>query len=371
MTLSNAHAIQPTFTAPVLPSTLTFLLQVNDGHGASNNANVTINVIDHAPIANAGPDQSGKNPGVVVTLDGSASSDPDPGQTLTYTWAQSTGLPVTLSNVHAVKPTFTAPIGPSTIVILLTVDDGHGSTNTDSVNIGVTGTPGLDFRGVLTGADPVSTKNTTWTLTVTNVGTVSSIITQANIHPTVTVNGTAVPAAQVTVTSKSKTFVAGDTADYTVTWSATSVLATGANLHVGVCVDLLGDYFPVNNCSAVDQTNGPTAVQLSTPLTDVLHTQTSNVFTAAVKNVGSTALTVKATDITMKVSVNGGAQVTVPAASSAGNLNLAGGAQNTTAITFTWPHVVAATNSSVAFQTCVSVTGQPGPHCTTSTVVVK
>ncbi len=66
---------------------------------------MTINVIDHAPFASAGPDQANKTPGVLITLNGSGSFDNDPGQTLTYTWLQIGGLPVTLNNVHTIEPT--------------------------------------------------------------------------------------------------------------------------------------------------------------------------------------------------------------------------------------------------------------------------
>ena len=56
-------------------------------------------------------------------------------------------MPVTLSDVHAVKPTFTIPAAPDfvyphAISFSLTVDDPYGGTDTtvDSVNIGVTAT---------------------------------------------------------------------------------------------------------------------------------------------------------------------------------------------------------------------------------------
>jgi LmbE family N-acetylglucosaminyl deacetylase len=89
-----------------------------------------------APTANAGPDQQ-VAPSASVTLDGSASSDPDPGTTLTYQWTQTGGTAVTLSDSTAVNPTFTAPASAGTLVFSLVVSDGSLSSPPDTVTITV------------------------------------------------------------------------------------------------------------------------------------------------------------------------------------------------------------------------------------------
>jgi LmbE family N-acetylglucosaminyl deacetylase len=87
------------------------------------------------PGANAGPDQAVASK-AAVTLNGSGSSDPL-GHTLHYTWNQTGGPAVTLSNSHAVKPSFTAPTGPATLTFSLVVNSSEASSMADTVAVTV------------------------------------------------------------------------------------------------------------------------------------------------------------------------------------------------------------------------------------------
>jgi len=140
VTLNFSNTAQPNFTAPMIEAgvTLTFQLIVHDGLADSNPAlvNVSIKDTNHAPIANAGQPQT-VGEGTTVTLNGSASYDPD-GDSISYKWEQTSGPQVTVQNPTAMQPSFTAPnvTGDTTLMFTLTVSDGH-LTSSASVSITV------------------------------------------------------------------------------------------------------------------------------------------------------------------------------------------------------------------------------------------
>ena len=88
------------------------------------------------PTAQAGADQS-VPAGSGVTLDASGSSDAD-GDPLAFTWSQIAGPEVQLSDVHAAKPAFTAPVvsATTTVTFQVMVSDGQAQTS-DTVTVTV------------------------------------------------------------------------------------------------------------------------------------------------------------------------------------------------------------------------------------------
>ena len=108
---------------------LTFELTVSDGeYTSTDEVVVTVGVLNAAPIANAGDDQT-VNEGDTVTLIGTA-TDADNDE-LTLTWSQTTGIAVTLTD-----GVFVAPDVDDVMVFEfeLTADDGS-KTGTDTVAI--------------------------------------------------------------------------------------------------------------------------------------------------------------------------------------------------------------------------------------------
>jgi len=145
--LSDASIASPTFDAPDVtavntPEILRFQLTVSDGSLSSTDT-VDITVEDNGqginslPTADAGPDQ-GVLELAAVTLDGTASSDPDPADTLSYAWTQTAGPDVPLTGSNTAQPSFTSPDvtagSPVTLTFELTVNDGTDSA-TDTVDI--------------------------------------------------------------------------------------------------------------------------------------------------------------------------------------------------------------------------------------------
>jgi hypothetical protein len=97
------------------------------------------NQVNEPPTADAGTDQT-VDEGVLVTLDGSNSSDPDDG-IASYQWTQSDGPSVNLSNPASSTPSFTSPsagVRGVTLTFELMVTDHLGLSSTDSVTITIT-----------------------------------------------------------------------------------------------------------------------------------------------------------------------------------------------------------------------------------------
>lgn len=94
-----------------------------------------------SPVAAAGADQQVAS-GAVVSVSGSAST-PGTGGALGYAWSQVSGPAVTLSSPTAAATSFTAPTGPATVVLALTVSNAAGSA-TDQVSVQVAAPPPPD-----------------------------------------------------------------------------------------------------------------------------------------------------------------------------------------------------------------------------------
>ncbi|GAM72688.1 chitinase [Vibrio sp. JCM 19236] len=93
--------------------------------------------VNRAPIADAGLSQSVEAT-QIVTLSGESSTDSD-GSIVSYSWIQTSGSSVTLSNPTNVTTQFTAPDVTQSEVLgfTLTVTDDQGESNSDSVSITV------------------------------------------------------------------------------------------------------------------------------------------------------------------------------------------------------------------------------------------
>jgi hypothetical protein len=114
-----------------------FQLVVNDGELASDPAlfEVTVNGGNQIPIAHAGSLVKGL-PGQEICLNGSASYDPDPGDTISYSWSQEKGPLVTLHNPGTATPCFTAS-NTGKYVFVLRVSDGQDQSVPDRVFVQV------------------------------------------------------------------------------------------------------------------------------------------------------------------------------------------------------------------------------------------
>jgi len=197
----------------LVAGTYTYQLKVTDNGGASSTSSVKVIVTaaaNKAPIANAGQNQQITAPANAVTLNGSASSDPD-GTVTRYSWAAVSGPgSVTINNSNTATPSVAGLI-PGGYIFELTVTDNSGATAKDQIAVTVLPQP------LQTNQAPVANAGTNQTITAP----VSSVV----------LNGTSSFDPDGTVTAYSWKQVSGPSAS-TITAALTSS-ATASRLVAG------------------------------------------------------------------------------------------------------------------------------------------
>ncbi len=128
-TLTNDNTVAPTASG-LIAGQYIFQLTVTDNVGATDFAQVKVTVIaaaNQAPTANAGSSVAITAPASTVTLDGSASSDPD-GTIASYSWSQSSGPSTATITSGGTATTTVNSLAVGTYVFELTVTDNNGAT---------------------------------------------------------------------------------------------------------------------------------------------------------------------------------------------------------------------------------------------------
>jgi LmbE family N-acetylglucosaminyl deacetylase len=146
VTLENASQPSANFIAPEVTEaalvTLSLTVRNSGGLTGTDTVTVIVNPVNDAPIAVVVPAQTVQAPGT-VTLDGSASRDPD-GDALSYRWVQTGGPNVgTLPDAGVVN--FPAPVQDTDAVLTfqLIVRDAAIDSTPASATVGVTAPPNV------------------------------------------------------------------------------------------------------------------------------------------------------------------------------------------------------------------------------------
>jgi hypothetical protein len=136
----NPHSVTPTFTIDKATGEETdyiFGLVVNDGYMDSAEDTVTVTLVEHAPVANAGSPQSGHvayaSRPMVFTLNSGGSTDPDGDPIVGWTWRVVSGS-ASISDIHTANPTVSMS-SPGSAVIGLVVSDGWLPSTEDTVTL--------------------------------------------------------------------------------------------------------------------------------------------------------------------------------------------------------------------------------------------
>ena len=147
--------------------TFTAIVTATNNAGAAS-ATRAIVVTNQAPLSNAGSDQT-VTVGSTVTLNGTASADPDGHTPLSYAWQQTGGPAVTLNSSTVAQPAFTAPATPTTLTFNLRVTDSRGQVAATADSVTITVRDSAITNAALTSNSPTTLGQTT-TLTATATG---------------------------------------------------------------------------------------------------------------------------------------------------------------------------------------------------------
>ena len=147
-TIANAGVVSTALTG-LVAGTYVFRLTVTDDKGATatDDVNVIVNNVgtppNQPPVANAGTDVAITLPVNSVSLNGSASSDPD-GTIAKYAWSKVSGPTQFLINSPGSAITVVSNLAAGTYVFRLTVTDDKGATANDDITVVVndTASPG-------------------------------------------------------------------------------------------------------------------------------------------------------------------------------------------------------------------------------------
>jgi hypothetical protein len=162
-------------------------------------------VPNNTPVANAGPDLGSIISGTVITLNGSASSDPN-GNPLTYSWtfqSKPAGSAAVLKKPTTVTPTFTVDRDGDYVVRLI-VNDGTLDSAPDTVlitsnNVAPVANAGPNLGGILSGTvvtlngsasfdgdgDPLTYS---WSFTSKPAGSAAVLANPTSVTPSFTVD---------------------------------------------------------------------------------------------------------------------------------------------------------------------------------------
>lgn len=142
--LINSPGSALTIVSNLAAGTYVFRLTVTDDKGATANDDITVVVNaavspgNQSPLADAGDDVTVQLPNAGVTLDGTASRDPD-GTIISYKWVKISGPTQFTLSTPTSSTTVLSNMAPGVYIFSLTVTDDKGATGTDTVTVNVLG----------------------------------------------------------------------------------------------------------------------------------------------------------------------------------------------------------------------------------------